>query len=357
MKTPRIGIEYPAENQRAWWDIFVNGMNQIDSALFANREDRNILMFGGGSVSWNAVSGELSWGSDIRLISPYKGYVGTISAGSITLSSGQFFYVNMVRLPSGNFSLTPIIGGKMPEGNNAFAIAFCYGTSIYFRNGRSLDNGESGPLFVETVPGSGIYDWIRMDIEKQLDGDTWLGYGATETASSQGGLTEPFPDPLIGSESVDVFKDGVLMKKVSGAPSDQTEWRWIDSGSPNPVIEIGFGGSAGDIYTVRYPRGLSGSLTNYLRVQAAIQSGGDTWIGNGDTDTASSQGGLGSGIPIVDPQAIDVYYEGSLIKRVSGAPADTSEWRWVESGSPAPVIEIGAGSTAGDLVIVRYPYV
>lgn len=361
MKTKRMGIDYPSENQRSWFDTFVRGMNDIDGALFANREDRNILMLGGGTVAWNAVTNTLSWSADMIFVSPCRGFKGELASGDISISDGEFFYVNMTRYPGSNFSLSAIKGNRMPENNNAFCVCYRNGDTVYFRNGRSLGHGESGPLFVETVPGSGIYDWVRIDVEKQNAGDTWIGNGPIDTAGTQGGLSNVFPEPLIGEESIDVYLNGVLIKNVSGAPANQNEWRWIDAGAPSPVIEIGSGGSAGDMYVIRYPRGKLGSLTNYLRAQVEIQVNGDTWIGNDSTDTAGTQGGLSNEfpVPIVDPQAIDVFYNGVLTRRVNSAPSSTLEWVWVETGfpDPAPVIEIGAGSTAGDLVVVRYPYV
>lgn len=359
MNTLRMGIKYPSENQRDWWDIFVAMMNDFDASLYAGREDRNIIMMGGGTVSWDKNTSELSWTSDILFVSPHKGYVEKVLTGNITVGETEFFYVNLTRLPGANVTLSPYYSSKVPESDNAYAVAFRYNDTIYFRNGRSLEHGESGPLFVETVPGSGIYDWIRKDIIIQSDGDTWLGYGETETDSIQGNLSTAFPEPLLGSDSVDVYKDGVLCKYVSGAPSNSTEWTWVDSGSPEPVIQIGAGSLTNDVYTVNYPRGLSGSISNWLRTHITVQTNGDTWVGNGSTETSTTQGGLTTAfpIPLVNFQSVDVFYNGVLMKQITGSPSDTTEYRWVTNGSPEPVIEIGAGSVSGDLITVRTPYV
>jgi hypothetical protein len=46
--SPRIHFPYPDETSRPWDASFAAMVNALDAALYANREDRNFAMAGGG---------------------------------------------------------------------------------------------------------------------------------------------------------------------------------------------------------------------------------------------------------------------------------------------------------------------
>jgi len=143
----RLGLEYPAKDQRPWFDIFERWVSGLDASIYAHREDRNLIVEGGGTVSWNAPA--LSWTGSIYLVSPYTGYAMEIPVAQspIDIADGQALYINMVRSLSGNTVVTAVVTSVLPSSNNAYMIAIRRGDTLYFRNGTGFDDGQSGPLY------------------------------------------------------------------------------------------------------------------------------------------------------------------------------------------------------------------
>ena len=356
-KTPYLGWVYPTDGQSRWFSIFRSMVEAMDSSVYTVQEDQKIVLTGAGVISWNAGTNTLTLAEDLHVLALSTGHYGIVSAGSFTVQVGNVVWVEMPRAPGSNVSLSLKTGTSMPSSERAlWLFARLPDDSIVWRTGRRFEDGESGYMHIETVEGAGIFGWERQEVMIQTAGDQWIGNGATESASSQSGLSTGFPEPLIAPDSVDVFLDGVLQVYTSGVPS-AGEWTWIQTGTPSPVVQIGPGASSGSRVVVRFPRGKATHFGSWLRRQVEIQSGGDTWIGNGATESASSQSGLSTGFPepIINPDAVEVYYNGSLARYVTGAPTAKDEWRWVQTGTPEPVIEIGSGSMAGDIVTIRIP--
>lgn len=113
-------------------------------------------------------------------------------------------------------------------------------------------------------------------------------------------------------------------------------------------------GESGRVYIAT---GGSGAIGGWTRKQITVATNGDTWFGEGATASAASQGALSAGFtdPIFAPGSVNVFFNNALCHYTAGAPADINEWTWVTTGSPEPVVQIGSGSLAGDIVTVQFP--
>ena len=156
--TPRVKIPYPAENDNPFYDVFQSGMLAIDASLYAAREDRNLLMMRGGVLAFNASTGVFSWGSPIELLSPLTGVHLFLDAASVTVADGQGIVVTLVRSPLTSQSLVVTVADRVrsePLGDDQLLIGYRYLNRLYFRNGKTLNDGDSVALFELTGTGGG----------------------------------------------------------------------------------------------------------------------------------------------------------------------------------------------------------
>lgn len=253
-KTPRLEINYPQENQNPWFSVFADFSNAIDSALYASREDRNFIIEGGGTITWNAGTNSLSWTQDIFIGSPYTGYSLTlpIAQSPITINLGQFLYVLVTRAPGAIVTLQARVSSVIPSTNDALLLAVRRGDFLYFRNGRGFDDGDTGPLYT-TGASAPIIAFQRYKIAVGVNADIWVDEAGT--AATQGALGgSGFTDAIFAPNSLDVFYETALCHYTAGAPGSTSEWTWVTTGSPAPVIKIGAGSTAGEFVTVKYPK-------------------------------------------------------------------------------------------------------
>lgn len=138
---------YPNRDTDPWFDIFESMVSGMDSSAYAAREDRNILISGGGNVSFVAATGVLSWSGTIYIFSPVSGFKFSMAPGSVTLSNGGYFYTSIVRSPQNNSSVLSYSAAQIPSSDSALALAVRDGNSVYFRNGSRIVSGETRYLF------------------------------------------------------------------------------------------------------------------------------------------------------------------------------------------------------------------
>src|SRR5690606_24119775 len=103
--TRRFGISYPSHRSTNWYQDFVTCMNQIDSLLFSDFEDKNKVLFGGGSISWSGSA--LSWTDEIVFVSPTFGQREVLSseAAPVFVPPGYFLTVSITRGATSGVSL------------------------------------------------------------------------------------------------------------------------------------------------------------------------------------------------------------------------------------------------------------
>jgi hypothetical protein len=160
--TPRVKLPYPDQNTDPWYDQFVSLVNTIDTTLYAAREDRNVVLMGGGTIVWTASTNTLSWSAPLELTSAPTGFLWTVAAGSQVILDGQFVYFQAVRSPSSNAEVATYASGQVPysaaqDANNSIVLAVRRGSVAYFRNGAviQLVDGLPQSLSPSGLTGSG----------------------------------------------------------------------------------------------------------------------------------------------------------------------------------------------------------
>lgn len=174
--TPRAKLPYPSEQRDPWFDQFLAFVQAVDSAVYAEREDRNLIIMGGGAVSWDATTGILSWAANIEFASTPVGFLWRIVAGNILVPDAQFLYFQAVRSPTDNVNVTLTTGTQVPglvseDANNSIMFGVRRGSRIYFRNGDVIQDGETSNIF-ET---SGVSLTINYSTPATLDGGAGSG--------------------------------------------------------------------------------------------------------------------------------------------------------------------------------------
>lgn len=138
---------FPAENQDPWYDSFQDMVTEMDASGYAAREDRNIFMGKGGIFTWDAGSGLLTWDATLEIYSSLSGFRLDVPAQSVSLQDGQLFYVDLVRAPTSNLTVAPVVVSQTPNTDSAYAIAIRRGTELYFRFGTKMISGDSFAIF------------------------------------------------------------------------------------------------------------------------------------------------------------------------------------------------------------------
>jgi hypothetical protein len=196
--TSKMLWPYPTKDSDPWFDGFESMTTAMDSSGYAAREDRNILISGGGNVSFTASSGLVAWAEGIVFLSTIAGFKLTLPAGSVTLADGACLYVNIVRSPTGNFSLAASVAGQVPNTDSAMLLAVRNGSAVYFRNGSEVGDGDSKSLFSGgggggLLPGSKIFEATKLATRESHGSDTPLVVGGDAfdpTAFDKPGFTK-----------------------------------------------------------------------------------------------------------------------------------------------------------------------
>jgi hypothetical protein len=139
----------------------------LDTILYAHREDRNLILMGGGTVTWDATAGTLAWSSNFIIFSPHTGYHETISTAysPLTVSDGSLVYVDLVRNPSGATAIVPYVSNTVPQSDNALLVLLRNGSDLYWRNGLVMQDGFSGTFQKATF----FKDYIWLPVTEAAD--------------------------------------------------------------------------------------------------------------------------------------------------------------------------------------------
>lgn len=163
----KLGINAPTVGGST--DLFGAEQNsntypEIDEGIYAPREDRNLVVLGGGAIKWTASTGQVTFTSAINIynhITAFKNII-TTAASPLTLNTAlRVGYVKMTRKPAADNSIT----------------------SISVANSGALPNTSSDAdhgtfvLFFQTSDNTLWVPWARKEI---LDGDVWQ-FGASQT--------------------------------------------------------------------------------------------------------------------------------------------------------------------------------
>jgi len=133
---------FPSENQTPYFDAIEAFYGQQDAAAYAAREDRHIILRGGGTVSFVTAGGTLSWTDDFEMLAAVTGFKWRIPASSIQLLDGEIAWVELVRAPSNNLVVVLQKGNQIPSSDTAHILGVRVGARVYFFNGSSVIQGS-----------------------------------------------------------------------------------------------------------------------------------------------------------------------------------------------------------------------
>lgn len=160
-QSPRMRWEYPGEEEDPWFDKFEAFVQGTDASSFAAREDRNLILTGGGTVSWDLATSTLSWSSAIEIISPSTGFLNRIPAGSVVIADGQVYRGHLARAPGANASMSDLgVASYAQDNDNSLIIAVRRGDNVYLRNGVMLAPGTSIEEIGASPGGGGGGDFV-----------------------------------------------------------------------------------------------------------------------------------------------------------------------------------------------------
>jgi hypothetical protein len=154
--TSRMKWPYPAENQDPFFSSFEAMVTAMDASSFVFRENDSILIMKGGSVSFAALSGLLTWDATLELNSAVTGFKWNVPAGSINLADGEYWYVTLAHNPITNTTIVSSKASKLPDSDpdNPYVLGLRNGDRVYFRGGKVLLDAQTLSLF-QTMPGGG----------------------------------------------------------------------------------------------------------------------------------------------------------------------------------------------------------
>jgi hypothetical protein len=156
--TPRNNFPYPTERQEPFYDTAKGNYLAEDAAMWANAENGNLTYVGGGIFNLDAGTNILWWTQNINVTgfsTPFKAVIS--GPASVEIQDGEVVYYKMLRLiQNADVSIAALYRSNRIylEGVRMHDLRlFCYrsGTTLYFADGKSLKDGETGPLF-----GTGI---------------------------------------------------------------------------------------------------------------------------------------------------------------------------------------------------------
>ena len=139
----RMQFPFPDSAKDPWFDDLTSFRDAVDISSFASREDRSIVVTGGGLFTFSSISGIVTWASIINILSPISGFLISISANNISLADGEVCYVNLTRYPVNNLTVTMQKASLIPSTDNAFIIAYRKNNILFFRNGVAINSGGS----------------------------------------------------------------------------------------------------------------------------------------------------------------------------------------------------------------------
>ena len=185
----RLMFPYPNQDTDPWFQMFDDMVVAIDQFGYANREDRNIVLGGGGDFSWDAGTNTLSWSATLEFYSTISGFRLDLPAGSVQLQEGEALYVDLVRFPVTNGTLTPETAFTVPNTNDAYVICVRRDAEVYFGIGEKLQNGESRDIFAGGGAGADTDTYERL-------GTFGVPTGDSDEEATLGRIN--FPGSLVG---------------------------------------------------------------------------------------------------------------------------------------------------------------
>jgi len=163
---------YPAEYVQNWYETFRSFVESADASGYAAREDRQLIITGGGAITWNGTTGIFTWASPIKIVSPITGFQVQVAAGQVTITDGQVIYLSLTRAPTRIVTATIRAATQVPSTDIDYVLATRIGAKLYWRNGLMLDTPASITDIGSTQGGGGGSD--PNAIHDNVDGEIVL---------------------------------------------------------------------------------------------------------------------------------------------------------------------------------------
>lgn len=202
-KTPLNSFTFPDEYEESFYTTYTTGESEKDTSHYNLAENGNLVYTGGGTFAWNSGTGVLSWSATISITAHTTGpFFLTVAAGNATIQDGEVLFYKMGRQLVANQAVTILRSSRVfSEGTRLHELRlFCarVGTSLFFVNGETMLNGDSGTLFGRGIPGIVPVHKADLKIEPAA-GTTSLDLNS---------------DSAIGAATlvhVDLFRNGMLL--------------------------------------------------------------------------------------------------------------------------------------------------
>jgi len=155
-QTPQNNYPIPSEYEEPYYAAAKSFFLAADMADWALAENDNVIWSGGGSFSWDGTTGALTWASTVELrtkTTVWKTIVQGPPApgGAVVLQDGEvaFFEHPRLQITDRTVSLTvgPITQLPSVRLHDVTLFATRIGTTVFFADGKSLKDGESGEIF------------------------------------------------------------------------------------------------------------------------------------------------------------------------------------------------------------------
>lgn len=158
-QTKLLGLPYGDPRMTQWYEIYKKALISMDTSLFSHRENKDLLLIGGGNISYDNTTFKLGWDSVIQILHPISGKKNDIPAMILSnVALGSYVYVVIKRNLSNNGGSIGVndikISNVLP--NNDFNQVLFYIT----------DSGEIVSSINTTVMSTPIDNSIVIEIDE-----------------------------------------------------------------------------------------------------------------------------------------------------------------------------------------------
>lgn len=211
--TAQLNLAKPATGDLDWGPEVDGNYDILDAAVYANREDRFLRIFGGGTLLYTANTGTITFSEDIIIHHGVSGFVSTLPATESPLVASSFYrlvYGNITRDPLSNETISVGNGNlfndqvAVPSSNNAFIFAIRDNHSpvnqIVLFDGTILRDGEPGSL------SSGSFVTLNLAYQNSAMGEIALSSnGKYFRIRAQDGPTDILVQQSLSPTTADTF--------------------------------------------------------------------------------------------------------------------------------------------------------
>lgn len=264
--SPRMGWTYPSQHDDPWFDGFVDFVRATDASGFAAREDRNLILTGGGLLSWSPGGSGLTWSEAFLVFSPSTGFFTRIVANSLAPADGQVIRAEITRHPGQNVNVAAEVANIALNTDDSLILGLRVGTNFIFRNAMIMQagtvieaedffsgggggGGGIGGAFKYVAPGDSVSvlpnTQINVDGKVVVDGRVFLNGHMRFIGRWH---TPPQVLPIIG-EAAEIPNNCIaridptygpftLTLRPRGTPGEKVELISISDAATPPVVTV-----------------------------------------------------------------------------------------------------------------------